>query len=377
MNNRILIRANNWIGDTVMMMPAVAALRTANPDAFIALYCPPKLRDLWLHNPQLNQILTDPDKLRDGNFDTAYIFPNSFRAAYEIWHAKIPRRIGYRGHWRRTLLTEVVPDYPGENSRHEPVTIANKRFLRKKFDTARHQVYRHLALVGASGTLTEHEPPLWERFSTATGASGTLTEHLRPRIFLGPDADTMFRQCSGNADPRPILALNPGAEFGPAKRWPAERFTEVARRVHDQTGCRVVLLGGPRDAAIPLPDGSLNLVGKTTLLEVCAVLKASRVLLTNDTGPMHLAAALDVPQVCLFGSTSPELTGPLSDKAVVLREPVECSPCFLRECPVDFRCMNRLTVERVAEIVAAKLFRGDARDDSPPSAANTIRGYKI
>jgi len=329
MNKRLLLRATNWIGDTVMMMPAVAALRAANPDAHIALLCPEKLRDLWLHNPQLNDILTDPTALRAGNFDTAYIFPNSFRAAYEAWRARIPRRVGYRGHSRRALLTEIIPDFPGEMSRYETITVAGKRFRRKIFTATRHQVHRHLALVGAAGT---------------------KPEHLRPRIFLGPDADAVFRKCSGN-DSRPIFALNPGAEFGPAKRWPAERFAEVAKRVHARTGCRVVRLGGARDAAVPLPDGSLDLAGKTTLLELCAILKSSRVLLTNDTGPMHLAAALDVPQVALFGSTSPELTGPLSDKAVVLREPVECSPCFLRECPIDFRCMNRLTVEQVTEAV--------------------------
>ena len=107
-NNRILIRATNWIGDTVMMMPAVARLRKAHPDAHIALLCPAKLRDLWLHNPHINEILTEIT----GRFDTAYIFPNSFRSAYEAWRARIPRRIGYRGHWRSLLLTDIIPDSP-------------------------------------------------------------------------------------------------------------------------------------------------------------------------------------------------------------------------------------------------------------------------
>jgi len=318
--NRILIRATNWIGDSVMMMPAVTRLREANPDAHLALLCPAKLRDLWQHNPNLNKVLT---KLT-GRYDTAYIFPNSFRSAWETWRAGIPRRIGYPGHWRRRLLTDIISD--NETVRYDTVAVAGRTFQRKVFSSQRHQVYRHLALVGSP-------------------------QPTAPRIWLGPDESALRAKLLGN-DPRPILTLNPGAEYGPAKRWPAERFTEVAKRIPN---CRVVLLGSPSDQVIPLPDGSLNLVGKTTLLELCVVLKAARALLTNDTGPMHLAAALDVPQVVLFGSTSPELTGPLSDKAVVLREPVECSPCFLRECPIDFRCMNGLTVERVAKAVVKLL----------------------
>lgn len=320
-NNRILVRATNWIGDTVMMMPAVTALRQANPDAHIALRCPAHLRDLWRHNPHLNEVITEIT----GHYDTAYIFPNSFRSAWETVRARIPHRIGYRGHWRRWLLTQIIPDFPGEIPHYQTVTIAGKTFRRKVFPTLRHQVHRHLAIVGASQTVP-------------------------PRIWLGPDADAIRLRLLGN-DPRPILALNPGAAFGPAKRWPSDRFASVAEYVHAASGCRVILLGGPNDPVIPLPPGSLNLVGQTTLLELCVVLKAARVLLTNDTGPMHLAAALDVPQVALFGSTSPELTGPLSDKAVVLREPAACAPCFLRECPIDFRCMTSLTVEQVADVI--------------------------
>ncbi|MBM3861583.1 MAG: lipopolysaccharide heptosyltransferase II [Verrucomicrobia bacterium] len=315
-NNCILIRATNWIGDSVMMMPAVTRLREANPQAHIVLLCPARLRDLWRYNPHIDEVITE----LTGRFDTAYIFPNSFRSAWETWRAHIPRRIGYPGHWRRRLLSDIIPD--NETIHYESITIAGTAFRRKVFNSQRHQVHRHLALVGSS-------------------------QPTPPRIWLGPDEAAIRAKLLGD-DPRPILALNPGAEFGPAKRWPAERFAEVATRA---ANCRVVLLGGPRDPLIPLPERSLNLVGKTSLLALCVVLRAARVLLTNDTGPMHLAAALDVPQVCIFGSTSPELTGPLSDKAVVLRQRVECSPCFLRECPMDFRCMTRLGVEEVAAAV--------------------------
>ncbi|MCX7887612.1 MAG: lipopolysaccharide heptosyltransferase II, partial [Verrucomicrobiae bacterium] len=321
MSERILVRAANWVGDSVMMMPAVARLREKFPQAEIAVLCPEKLRDLWQYNPCVNRVTARVD----GRFDVAYVFPNSFRSAWEVWRAKIPRRIGYAGHWRRWLLTEVVAGFGGERARYERIAVGGKVFRRKVFGAVRHQVYRHLALVGGD-------------------------ELLEPRIWLGPDEAELRKGLLGER-PGPLFVIHPGAEYGAAKCWPAERFAEVARRVRQQTGCCVVVVGQGRQVCARWPEGTLNLFGRTTLLELCAVLKAARVFLTNDTGPMHLAAALDVPQVCLFGSTSPELTGPLSHRAVVLRRAVECSPCFLRRCPIDFRCMMGLSVDEVTGAV--------------------------
>jgi heptosyltransferase-2 len=160
------------------------------------------------------------------------------------------------------------------------------------------------------------------------------------------------------------FGLNPGAEYGPAKRWPAERFTEAAIEIHRHNGCGCLIFGGPSDA--PLADEIthciqrqcaapiLNLAGKTTLRQLCAVLKLCRVLLTNDTGPMHLAAALGTPVVVPFGSTSPELTGPGlpgNECHALLKAAVPCSPCFRRICPIDFRCMQSITVEQAVSAV--------------------------
>ncbi len=335
---RLLIRATNWIGDTIMTFPAVARLRQALPDAYIAILYPEKLHDLWRHTPDANELLpftTLPDiaAIRAHQFDTALLFPNSFRSAWEAWRAGIPRRIGYRGHWRSSLLTEIVPEPPGESYRYESITVDKTSFKRKVFNTQRHQVHRHLDLAARLGANPEPIPP---------------------KLHLGTDESALRRKFLG-FDPRPVLGLNPTAEYGPAKRWPAERFAEIARRLYAATSCRILLIGGPRDTElidkvadlIGLPDTIIKIAGKTTLMELCVLLKSCRLLITNDTGPMHLAAALDIPQIVLFGSTSPELTGPLGRNATVLRHHVECNPCFLRECPIDFRCMKSLTIEEV------------------------------
>lgn len=159
------------------------------------------------------------------------------------------------------------------------------------------------------------------------------------------------------------LGINAGAEYGPAKRWPKDRFVSAAQAIQERTGCRCLLFGGSGDVtvagqiAVHLPSSTShlrNLAGQTSLRELMALLTQCRVLLTNDTGPMHLAAALGVPVVVPFGSTSPELTGPGlpgDARQRLIRSDAPCSPCFLRECPIDFRCMNGIDVERVVDAV--------------------------
>jgi len=322
--NRILIRATNWLGDNVMMMPAVQRLRELAPAAHVTLLCPAKLHDLWRHNPFLNEIVTIPSR-----HDLAVIFPNSFRSAWECWRAGIPRRVGFAGHWRRALLTDVLPDPEPVTYRH--VIAVGQRFRTKTFPVIRHQAHRYLDLIAHLGG---------------------NRELVTPKIWCGDAAVKKFLP----ADGKPICAINAGAEFGPAKRWPADRFAAVARQVD----CRWLVLGGPGDVAIAgaiaaqLPE-VINVAGKTTLLELCELLRACRLLLTNDTGPMHLAGALGTPVVAIFGSTSAELTGPLGAAVTIVHEPVECSPCYLRECPIDFRCMRRITVEQVTNAVLKQL----------------------
>jgi heptosyltransferase-2 len=163
----------------------------------------------------------------------------------------------------------------------------------------------------------------------------------------------------------PIFGLNPGAEYGPAKRWPVEKFITAAKEIQTRTNCAWVLFGGKGDVELAtrivqeltqhgVRNTYFNLAGQTTLRELMAVLKLCRVLLTNDTGPMHVAAALGVPVVVPFGSTSPELTGPGlpgDPRHHLIKSTAPCSPCFLRECPIDFRCMNGISTESVVQAV--------------------------
>jgi heptosyltransferase-2 len=343
---KILIRGTNWIGDTVMTMPAVQRLREFAPDSDIVMLCPGKLHDLWRHNPYINEIIpfgreVDVRSLRERQFDVAIIFPNSLRSAQECKRAHIPRRVGFSGHWRRLFLTDIVPQPASELPVHEERSVAGSTFEVKVFRSIRHQSLHYLDIIAYLGG---------------------NAEQVRPRIFLAieemPALNKFLRD-----DGRPVLALNAGAEYGSAKRWLPERFAETAIKIIERTDCRWLIVGGRGDVPIAatieeklraakFEEGTvINIAGKTTLLDLCALLKFSKLLLTNDTGPMHIAAALGTPVVSVWGSTLPELTGPLGNNSIVIRQPVECSPCFLRKCPIDFRCMNRVQVDDVVSAV--------------------------
>ena len=357
---RILIRAANWIGDSVMTMPAVQRLRELSPHAHIVLLCPGKLTDLWRHNPFVNEIIPLGDQpnfhdLREHEFDLAIIFPNSFRSAWECKRAGIPRRVGFAGHWRRFLLTDVVRRPRSERFVYETRTVAGKTFQIKVCRSARHQSEHYLDIIAYLGGNRQPVPP---RIRLAVEEMPALNKFLRD-------------------DGRPVIGINAGAEYGPAKRWPAERFAETAIKVSHHANARWLIVGGPGDVGIAgqieaqLREGGLgdssviNAAGKTTLLDLCALLRFCKLLLTNDTGPMHIAAALGTPVVSVWGSTSPELTGPLSPRSVVIRQPVECSPCFLRECPIDFRCMTGVQVDEVVKVMLKQL--GVEERNQPPS----------
>jgi heptosyltransferase-2 len=189
-----------------------------------------------------------------------------------------------------------------------------------------------------------------------------------PQLFVALDEIDAVRKKFGLGEiTNPIFALNPGAEYGPAKRWPVERFIAAAQQIQKRTNCTWLLFGGHNDTEIAgriesemrnTKHETRNLSGQTSLRELMALLKLCRVLLTNDSGPMHVAAALGTPVVVPFGSTSPELTAPgLPGDARhhLLKSDAPCSPCFLRECPIDFRCMNGISVERVVQAVMQTL----------------------
>jgi lipopolysaccharide heptosyltransferase II len=325
---QILIRSSNWLGDAAMSVPAVRAIKAGRPDARVTIAAPEKIAPLWKLIPEVDAVIALPGVQllssvrllrREPSFDVAILFPNSLRAALESWLTRIPRRVGYRGRWRRWLLNQIVPvpRKPGSPEHH------SLRFLR-------------IARECGADTLNFD------------------------RSLAGVQYSTSKVQIAANCQSVKI-GVCPGAEYGPAKRWLPERFAEAAEKISAQSSVQWILFGTPRDATVgdqiaaALGDHCVNRIGQTTLDQLIDELRECRLLLTNDTGTMHLAALLGVPVVAIFGSTEPRLTGPLGIGHIVLRHHVECSPCFLRECPIDFRCMKAVSVQEVANAVLSIL----------------------
>ncbi len=329
---RMVIRSSNWLGDAVMSVPAIKAIKHGRPDAHITILCRQKIADLWKVVPEVDEVIPLADgegllkvssKLRN-RFDVGIVLPNSLRTGLELWLAGLPRRVGYAGHARRWLLNQIVP---------EPQAALR----------AEHHVHRYMRLakhIGATSTEID------------IAVAGLATRSNAPHLRIG---------------------LCPGAEYGPAKRWPAEKFATVATAISQRRNCEWLIFGTASDKPIAdeieqAIDGRVtNLAGQTSMAELIAELASCRTLLTNDTGTMHLASLLGVPVVAIFGSTEPKLTGPLGSGHIVLRQQVECSPCFLRNCPLDFRCMNSVEIDTVVESVLRQIAECVASPTSNPA----------
>jgi heptosyltransferase-2 len=366
---RIRVRGVNWLGDAVMTTPALLRLREAFPAAHISLLTPAKLADLWWRHPAVDEVLTFAPResvlavsrrLRPGRFTHALVLPNSPRSALEVLLAGIPRRIGYARPWRNWLLTQAVAGRPGAVKMRKRTAAEIRRLLaappatpEPAFPPAAHQIHEYLHLVGALGA--DPQP-------------------LAPRLQAVPFGDSGLARLlpAGERRPGGFIGLNPGAEYGPAKRWPVESFAAAANELYERCDCELLIFGGPGNLALaeqlrtllpgPLARGHVtSLAGKTRLGELMTALQLCRVLITNDTGPMHVAAALGTPVVTPFGSTSPELTGPGlpgDPRHRLLKSDAPCAPCFLRECPVDFRCLRGLGADRVVPAVLQLLKSG-------------------
>ena len=332
---RILIRSGNWLGDAVMSVPAVRAIKSGRPDAQITVAAPSKIASMWKLVPEVNEIVPLPNKSlpatvrsirRQPRFDVAILFPNSLRTALEIWLSGVPRRVGYRGHFRSCLLNQMIPEPP-------------------RRETIEHQAVRYLSIAQETGAETpDAQPPTLN--AQLAGSNQLPTINHQP-LKMG---------------------LCPGAEYGPAKRWLPERFAEAAAAVSAKLSVQWILFGTPKDITLGetivriLGDSCVNRIGQTTLEQLIDELRKCRLLLTNDTGTMHLASLLGVPTVAIFGSTDPRLTGPLGDRHIIVRHQVECSPCFLRKCPIDFRCMKAVGVDEVTDAVLSILDGGTAKN---------------
>jgi heptosyltransferase-2 len=291
----------------------------------------PWVADLYARERSINQIIPYPAKtfaekrefarrLRSGRYDAAILLPNSFDSALIMWMAGIPERIGYKRDARGMLLTRAIPiPEPGDIPRHE-------RFY-------------YLELLRRAGLLEKFpntEPIELDGLPTAREAGAAkLTE-----IGIA----------------RPVVGLSPGAAYGNAKRWLPERFAEAAARVASERGATVLVFGSAAERAlcqqvaeaIPAALGTRNLAGETTLREFIDLAAACSLFLTNDSGAMHIASALGVPVAAVFGATDDTTTGPSGRHWRIIREHAECSPCLLRDCPIDHRCMTRVTIEKVA-----------------------------
>jgi heptosyltransferase-2 len=329
-----LVRATNWLGDAVMSLPAIRTVRQVFPHAHIALVARPWVADLYAREPAIDRVIPYTAqkglrakrefaaRLAGQRFDGAILLQNAFDAALMAWLAGIPERIGYNRDARGLLLTQRIPvPEPGEIPRHE-------RFY-------------YLELLRRAGMIERFPKTDAIRLGGIQAARESGAAHLAALGIAGP-----------------VMGISPGAAYGNAKRWLPERFAEVARRFLPVSPSLLVF-GSPSerplcDQVIAALRGSgmetRNLAGETTLREFIDLTSACRLFLTNDSGAMHVASALAVPTVAVFGSTDDTTTGPTGPSARVVREHAECSPCLLRECPIDHRCMTRVTADRVATV---------------------------
>ncbi|HVM98831.1 MAG TPA: lipopolysaccharide heptosyltransferase II [Caulobacteraceae bacterium] len=321
-----LIVGPSWLGDAVMMGALIRRLKTADPTGRITVMTPAHIEEVVRRLPGVDEALINPfahgalklgqrrqfGRALRGRFDRAFVLPHSWKSALVPFFAGIPRRTGFVGEARWMLLNDA--------------RTLDEAALPRMVD-------RSALLADPPGTTTPRETPT-------------------PKLSVG-DADVAATRARfGLAADRPAVALCVGAEYGPAKRWPAAHHAALARRLMGE-GRAVWLIGGPGDAAIAgevaaAAPGAVDLAGRTKLGEAIDLVAAAAAVVTNDSGLMHVAAALGRPLIALYGSSSPAFTPPLSDRAVILSEGLDCSPCFERVCPLGhFRCLNDLAPDRV------------------------------
>ena len=361
---RIVVRGPNWLGDAVMCEPALKGLRRLFPQARLTLLVKPAVSELFVNHPTIDHILRYEDKgrhaglagkwklageLRRARFDLAVLLQNAFEAALLAYLAGIPRRYGYATDGRGLFLTD-------------PVAKPDRGKLL-------HQVEYYWDLL----------KPL-----------GLTGNPAQPELFISREEERLMAERLAKAGIREtdiVIGINPGSTYGGAKRWLPDRFADSTERLcHrlNESGDRrvaVVILGAKGeerlggDIAARLSAPSVVLSGATTIRELMAALKRCRVLLTNDTGPMHIASAFQVPVVAIFGPTDWRTTSPYGADHALVRHPVDCAPCMLRECPIDHRCMTGVTVDQVyqaaADVVTGSGVQGERVGESwsPPHAS--------
>ena len=326
------MRTTNWIGDAVMTTPSLKAIRETFPDARITIVANPLIAQLFAFHPDCDEVIEYDRQgrhagligflrfvamLRGRKFDCAILFQNAFEAALMASLGGVKSRAGYMTDGRRLLLTHPVPFTDQEKALHH----------------------------------TDYYLHMLEQCGVTTGDK-------QQQLALLPDE---VQWAVDNMPRGRYAVINPGAAYGSAKRWIPERFAEVADQLADRYGLSIVLSGGPAEIEIGADIAKImqtphkNVIGKTSVRQMMAALAGSSLMITNDSGPMHVAAAFAVPMVAIFGPTDHTTTSPWGTRSQIVRHAVECSPCMLRQCPIDHRCMQRVTVEDVLFAAAALL----------------------
>lgn len=329
----VLVAAPNWIGDAVLALPAIARVRELFPASRITISGLPHICELFRESPYVNDIriysgslLSTVSDIKKCGFDLAILFPNSFRTALIVYLANIPLRCGYSRDGRGVLLNIPVK-----------VDVKTKRLSQiEYYQNIVSSMVDGLGRSAKSGDFSVRSTKEWLYLS-----KDELNHGKEILLNNNIPVDSL------------IIGINPGAAYGSAKRWYPERYALISRTLVNKYGAKVIIFGSQQEMDIAAEIVNLSQVpvismaGKTSIRELMSMIKQCSIFVTNDSGPMHIAAALNIPITAIFGSTDPEKTGPMGNNHIVIKKDVDCSPCFKRKCPTDLKCMDLITVDDV------------------------------
>ncbi len=362
---RIVVRGTNWVGDAVMTVPALRKLRALFPVAHITLATRSLsegiftdadfLDELQLHvHSGILSTIGQVREWRKGQFDLAVLFPNSFESALVAFLAGVPARIGYGTDGRRMLLSHPLPQPEWRSTRHE--------------------VYYYLEIVDQLEKIAGVSSP--DDLATHRPDGSLRVSESRSKAALDLLDRRAGKHGGKNTPAHPLIALCPGSINSRAKRWPTERYAALADRLINDLGAEVLLIGSndelevSREVAQLMRGKAIMLTGETNLADAIAILSLVDLLVTNDTGPAHIASALGRPTIVIFGPTNPLTTRPFSEAGEIVRHPPDCAPCMLRDCPIDHRCMTAISPDEVFERATAVLLERSFAPGTPLAEEN-------